>query len=37
VEVAVQRLFGRIQQYERDTGLAEIHPTQFVPSGFARL
>ncbi len=33
VEQAVKRLFGRIEQYERDVGLAEIDPTYFVPVG----
>jgi hypothetical protein len=29
----VQRLFGRIQEYEQVVGFDQIYPTQFVPSG----
>jgi acyl-[acyl-carrier-protein] desaturase len=35
IELAVQKLFGRIQSYEEEIGLAEIDPTRFVPSGLA--
>lgn len=33
VENAVRRLFGRIQSYEEEVGLAEVNPTHFVSSG----
>ncbi len=32
VQAAVQRLFGRIENYEKEVGFAEIDPTSFVPS-----
>lgn len=35
VESAVKRLFGRIQKHEQATGLAQVDPTHFVPSGLA--
>jgi acyl-[acyl-carrier-protein] desaturase len=35
LEVAVRRLFDRIQQYENEVGLNEVSPTRFVPSGLA--
>jgi len=35
VEASVRRLFGRIQAYEQEIGLAEVDPTQFVASGYA--
>jgi acyl-[acyl-carrier-protein] desaturase len=33
VEKKIQKLFGRIQDYEKQVGFDEIHPTIFVPSG----
>lgn len=33
VELAVQKLFGRIKNYEAEIGFDEISPTQFKPSG----
>jgi acyl-[acyl-carrier-protein] desaturase len=33
VSSAVRRLFGRIERYEREVGLADVDPTRFVPSG----
>jgi acyl-[acyl-carrier-protein] desaturase len=35
VEDAVKRLFKRIENYEHETGFADIEPTAFVPSGLA--
>ncbi|MCB0212587.1 MAG: acyl-ACP desaturase [Anaerolineae bacterium] len=35
VEEAVKKIFGRIEKYEQETGLAKIYPTYFVPSGLA--
>jgi len=35
VELAVKKIFGRIQKHEQETGLAEVDPTHFVPSGLA--
>jgi acyl-[acyl-carrier-protein] desaturase len=32
VQTGVKRLFGRIEKYEQETGLAEIDPTRFVAS-----
>jgi len=31
----VKRLFGRIGDYEKDIGLDDVYPTQFVPSGLS--
>jgi acyl-[acyl-carrier-protein] desaturase len=33
VQAKVERLFGRIQEYEQMVGFDEIYPTYFVPSG----
>jgi acyl-[acyl-carrier-protein] desaturase len=33
VQAKVQRLFGRIQEYEQMVGFDQIYPTRFVPSG----
>jgi acyl-[acyl-carrier-protein] desaturase len=33
VELAVERVFRRIEQYEREVGLADVDPTHFVPVG----
>jgi acyl-[acyl-carrier-protein] desaturase len=33
VQAKVERLFGRIQEYEQMVGFDEIYPTHFVPSG----
>ena len=33
VETSVKRLFGRLRKYEEGVGLADIIPSQFVPSG----
>lgn len=33
VEASVKRLFGRIQTYEEEIGLADVDPTTFVASG----
>ena len=35
IEKAVKRLYGRIEKYEQEVGLADIYPTRFVPSGLA--
>jgi acyl-[acyl-carrier-protein] desaturase len=35
VESSVKRLFGRLKEYEEEVGLAEIIPTEFVPSGYS--
>ncbi len=35
VQDAVQRLFKRIEQHEQESGLADLDPTTFVPSGLA--
>jgi acyl-[acyl-carrier-protein] desaturase len=35
VEQKVQKVFGRIEKYERKVGLDKIFPTVFVPSGFS--
>jgi acyl-[acyl-carrier-protein] desaturase len=35
VEAAVRRLFSRVGAYEREIGLADVDPTEFVPSGIA--
>jgi acyl-[acyl-carrier-protein] desaturase len=37
VESAAQKLFGRIKQHEQKTGLAQVDPTEFRPSGLGRL
>ena len=34
VEDAVRRLFGKIEKYEQETGLAEVDPTSFAASGY---
>jgi acyl-[acyl-carrier-protein] desaturase len=34
VEEAVARLFGRVERYEREVGLADVDPTHFSPVGF---
>jgi len=31
----VKRLFGRIGDYEKDIGLDDVYPTQFIPSGLS--
>jgi acyl-[acyl-carrier-protein] desaturase len=36
IEKAVKKLFGRVAGYEREIGIDQIDPTQFVPSGLAR-
>ena len=36
VELAVKRAFGRIEKHEKETGLAAVDPTRFVPSGMGR-
>lgn len=33
IQNAVKRLFGRIIEYEKQIGIGDIDPTQFVPSG----
>ncbi len=33
VEAALKRLYGRIEQYEKEIGFNEIDPLQFTPSG----
>jgi acyl-[acyl-carrier-protein] desaturase len=35
VEAAVRRLFARVEAFEQETGLADVDPTEFVPSGRA--
>jgi hypothetical protein len=35
VELAVQKLYGRINDYEAEIGLDEVAPTQFRPSGMS--
>ena len=35
VETSVKRLYDRLNEYEEEVGLADIIPTQFVPSGFS--
>lgn len=35
VESAVKRMFKKVEDYEREMGLADIDPTTFVPSGLA--
>ncbi len=35
VETSVKRLFSRLKEYEEEVGLADIIPSQFVPSGLS--
>jgi acyl-[acyl-carrier-protein] desaturase len=35
LELAVRRLFDKIERYEQNIGLSEVDPTRFMPSGFA--
>jgi acyl-[acyl-carrier-protein] desaturase len=35
IETMVQRLFSRVEKYEKEIGFADIDPTQFTPSGLA--
>lgn len=35
VETSVKRLYGRLKEYEKEVGLDEIIPSEFVPSGLS--